>query len=192
MTLVNVSRIVDDVAGKGFYADDSIAIPDFDAYLAFRTETRRGGYDALNVYFFSDLNDGISGQCASPTIVEEGTQFFYQDGCWINGDSMPGLSRNETTPLNKGHTAIHEVGHWFGLLHTFHGRPCEAGNDQVADTPAQSGGSTGCPVGRDSCPDLPGLDPIHNFMDYSDDTCTTEFTPGQMERMHQSFDSYRR
>lgn len=192
LTLVNVSRIVDEVAGKGFYADDSIEIPDFDAYMAFRTATRRGGYDALNIYFLSDLNDGISGSCNFPTVVEEGTQYFYQDGCWVNGDSMPGLSSNETTPPNKGHTAIHEAGHWFGLLHTFSGRFCETGNDQVADTPAQSGGSTGCPVGRDSCPDLPGLDPIHNFMDYSDDTCTTEFTPGQMERMHQRFNSYRR
>lgn len=158
------------MAGKGFYADDGIEIVDFDAYLAFRTATRRGGYDALNVYFFSDLNDGIGGYCNTPTVVEEGTQFFYQDGCWVNGDSMPGLSRNETTPPNKGHAAIHEVGHWFGLLHTFHGRLCETINDQVADTPAQSGSSSGCPVGRDSCPDLPGLDPIHNFMDYSDDT----------------------
>lgn len=192
LTLVNVSRIVDEVAGKGFYEDDGIGIVDFDAYLAFRTQTRRGGYDALNVYFFSDLNDGIGGYCNTPTVVDEGTQYFYQDGCWVNGDSMPGLSRNETTPPNKGHAAIHEVGHWFGLLHTFQGRLCETINDQVADTPAQSGSSSGCPVGRDSCPDLPGLDPIHNFMDYSDDTCTTEFTPGQMERMHQQFDIYRR
>lgn len=192
LTLVNVSRVVDDIAGKGFYADDSAGIPDFDAYLAFRKATRRGGYDALNVYFFSDLNDGIDGQCNFPTVVEPDTQFFYQDGCWVNGDSMPGLSRNESTPAKKGHAAIHEVGHWFGLLHTFHGRPCEPANDQVADTPAQAGGSIGCPVGRDSCPGLPGLDPIHNFMDYSDDTCTTEFTPGQTERMHQQFNSFRR
>ncbi|KAK1461895.1 metalloprotease MEP1 [Colletotrichum cuscutae] len=107
---------------------------------------------------------------------------------------MPGMtprSGNDTTP-RKGHVAIHEVGHWFGLLHTFHGRFCEGINDQVADTPAQAGGSSGCPVGRDSCPDSPGLDPIHNFMDYSDDTCTTEFTPEQEERMHQQFDVYRR
>ncbi|KAJ0122475.1 metalloprotease MEP1 [Diaporthe amygdali] len=192
LKLVNVSRLVDDVAGKGFYADDGIEIVDFDAYVAWRTQTRRGGYDALNVYFFTDLNDGIGGYCNTPTVVEDGSQYFYLDGCWVNGDSMPGLGRNETAPPNKGHAAIHEVGHWFGLLHTFHGRPCESINDQVADTPAQSGSSLGCPVGRDSCPDSPGLDPIHNFMDYSDDTCTTEFTPGQSERMHQQFGVYRR
>ncbi|KAI3394373.1 hypothetical protein diail_2839 [Diaporthe ilicicola] len=192
LSLVNVSRIVDEVAGKGFYSDDGIEIVDFDAYLAWRTKTRRGGYDALNVYFFTDLNDGISGYCNTPGVVDDGSQSFYLDGCWVNGESMPGLGRNETAPPNQGHAAIHEVGHWFGLLHTFQGRLCDGINDQVADTPAQSGSSRGCPVGRDSCPDLPGLDPIHNFMDYSDDTCTTEFTPGQQERMHQQFDIYRR
>lgn len=140
LNLVNVSRIVDDVAGTGFYGE-GISIPDWDAYVAWRTATRRGAYDALNVYFFSDLNPDIGGQCALPTVTEEGSQQFYLDGCWLNGDSMPDMvpsTGNDTTP-SKGHTAIHEVGHWFGLLHTFHGRPCESINDQVSDTPAQEG-----------------------------------------------------
>ncbi|KAF4823424.1 Extracellular metalloprotease [Colletotrichum tropicale] len=197
LNLVNVSRVVDDVAGKGFYDDEGIGIPDYDAYVAWRTATRRGAYDALNVYFFSDLNEGIGGYCNLAGVVQDGSQQFYLDGCWVNGDSMPGMvprssAANETVVPNKGHIAIHEVGHWFGLYHTFHGRFCDGINDQVADTPAQAGASSGCPVGRDSCPDAPGLDPIHNFMDYSDDTCTTEFTPGQEERMHQQFDVYRR
>ena len=41
--------------------------------------------------------------------------------------------------------------------------------DYVDDT-AQEGTSTvGCPVGKDSCPTIPGLDPINNYMDYSTD-----------------------
>lgn len=167
--------MVDDVAGKGFYDDEGIGIPDYDAYVAWRTATRRGAYDALNVYFFSDLNEGIGGYCNLAGVVQDGSQQFFLDGCWVNGDSMPGMAPrssagNETVVPNRGHTAIHEVGHWFGLFHTFHGRYCDGINDQVADTPAQAGASSGCPVGRDSCPDAPGLDPIHNFMDYSGDT----------------------
>jgi hypothetical protein len=77
--------------------------------------------------------------------------------------------QDSTPKPRKGHVAIHEVGHWFGLLHTFHGKPCEGINDQVGDTAAQNGGSGGCPVGRDSCPGSEGLDPVGNFMDYSDD-----------------------
>lgn len=172
LKLVNSSRIVDDVIGKGFY-NENTQIDDYDAYLSFLQANRRGGYDSLNMYFFSDLFSDIGGQCNLPQPgTQPGTQAFYTDGCIVNGDRMPGMwaeSVNMTEP-QRGHIAIHEAGHWFGLYHTFQGRLCDSINDQIADTPAQSGGSSGCPVGRDSCPDLPGLDPIHNYMDYSDDT----------------------
>ena len=72
---------------------------------------------------------------------------------------------------NLGKTAVHEVGHWFGLLHTFQDNTCDSGDagDFIDDTPRQSVSTDGCPVGKDSCPDQPGLDPIHNFMDYGTD-----------------------
>ncbi len=61
----------------------------------------------------------------------------------------------------------------------------------MSDTPAQSSPTDGCPAGRDSC-SLPGLDPIHNYMDYSYDTCYTQFSPGQSTRMDQMWAAYRR
>ena len=75
------------------------------------------------------------------------------------------------------------------LEHTFaHG--CSASGDCVADTPKEAQPQFDCPVGADTCP-APGLDPIHNFMDYTQDSCMNEFTPGQVERMNDAWIDFR-
>lgn len=154
--------------------------------LAMKKALRKGTYRSLNIYFQKSIGGNL-GYCYFPTTVRAGSDDFYRDGCSILFSSVPG---GATANYNLGKTVTHEVGHWFGLYHTFQGG-CTGSGDMVADTPAQASPSSGCPVGRDSCPSQPGLDPIHNYMDYSYDSCYEEFTPGQETRMRSFFNTYR-
>ena len=100
--------------------------------------------------------------------------------------SLPG---GTFVPYDLGRTATHEVGHWVGLAHTFE-NGCTAPGDEVDDTPYESDPAFGCPIGSDTCP-AAGVDPIHNYMDYSDDACMTEFSPGQGSRVNTMIALYR-
>jgi len=55
---------------------------------------------------------------------------------------------------------------------------------------AEGTATSGCPATKDSCAGG-GVDPIHNFLDYSYDQCMTEFTPGQIQRMQAAWRAYR-
>ena len=100
-------------------------------------------------------------------------------------------SMQAATNYDLGITAVHEVGHWFGLFHVFQGSSCEGDGDFIADTPAQRAPTNGCPAQSDTCPNQPGLDSIHNFMDYSYDECLYEFTDDQVMRLKSIYSQYR-
>ncbi|ANH39020.1 Pregnancy-associated plasma protein-A [Nocardioides dokdonensis FR1436] len=146
----------------------------------YRRQTRQGGANALNIWLVDFAYLGVA------TFPWDYSRNGAIDGIRVNYTTLPGGSASS---YNLGETATHEAGHWFGLYHTFQGG-CTTTNDQVADTPAQSSSTSGCPAGRDSC-SLPGLDPIHNFMDYSYDSCYLEFTGGQSDRAGQMWAAYR-
>jgi hypothetical protein len=104
-------------------------------------------------------------------------------------------------PFNEGKALVHEVGHWLGLLYTFRMTliadlglfsrliygvdqlNCRNTSDGVRYTPRQASPTHGRPTRRNSCWCYRGVDPIHNYMDNSDNSCSTEFTRGQMNRM---------
>jgi hypothetical protein len=110
------------------------------------------------------------------------------DGVLLRHTTLPGGSMKN---FDMGRTLTHEVGHWLGLFHTFEGGCADGVGDNVADTPPQASGSSGCPKGRDSCPGN-GPDLINNFMDYSFDSCMDSFTPLQIVRMHEATRAFRR
>jgi hypothetical protein len=150
-------------------------------------------------YFPSDFTEFGS--------YEQGPLPSYFDGVVIDFRSVPqpdGNTEGDTRVFpdgtyEQGDTLTHEVGHWLELYHTFQGG-CPGdegynGGDQISETPAEATPNFLCPEAgdepRDTCVDDPGFDPVNNFMDYSFDSCLTEFTPQQAARMQFAWDTYR-
>ncbi|MFN8078866.1 MAG: zinc metalloprotease [Kineosporiaceae bacterium] len=142
-----------------------------------------GDSRTLNVYA-ANIGGGLLGWAYFPKGYNNGRD--YIDGVVMLDESMPGGTAGKYA---EGDTLTHEVGHWLMLEHTFaHG--CAASGDYVADTPREANPQFDCPVGADSC-SAPGLDPIHNFMDYTQDSCMNLFTPGQADRMSDAWLAFR-
>ena len=142
-----------------------------------------GDSETLNVYS-ADIGGGLLGWAYFPKDYNFGRD--YIDGVVMLDESMPGGTAGKYA---EGDTLTHEVGQWLMLHHTFNAG-CSASGDFVADTPKEAYPQFNCPVGADSCA-APGLDPIHNFMDYSQDSCMNMFTQGQADRMSDGWLAFR-
>ena len=90
----------------------------------------------------------------------------------------------------NGRIAVHEIGHYFNLLHIWGSDTTCIDDDEVADTPRQAGPHEGCPTDLvGSCGNT--LDYFRNYMDYTNDDCMSFFTMGQKARMWASLSGSR-
>jgi hypothetical protein len=163
-----------------------------------KSRLHRGKARVLNIYVNRPRSGGVLLLGFSMFPWQRAARPRY-DGVTISDISLPG---GRARGYNQGDTVIHETGHGLGLLHTFEGGSSDG--DGVADTPAEASASFTCDEGRNTCdtpvfpdpanpagPLVDQPDPIHNFMDYSYDSCMNAFTPGQNARMVASYMRYR-
>ena len=171
-----------------------------------KTDLRVGDASTLNIYTVGEAygdGDSVLGYATFPDEYDANPAL---DGIVLLYTTFPGGSN---APYNEGRTLTHEIGHWVGLYHTFQDG-CNGG-DSVSDTPAEAAATYGCPTTNPDTCSGEGLDrkstfrsspwssvayslsfsAIHNYMDYTDDSCMDNFTPGQIERLQQQISTYR-
>jgi Pregnancy-associated plasma protein-A/Secretion system C-terminal sorting domain len=109
------------------------------------------------------------------------------DGIVINSKAFGSVEiypqGNYLPGFNLGRTTTHEVGHFFGLRHTWGDGNCGV-DDFVADTPNTNDPYYYCPPDgsfTNSC--AAEVSMYMNYMEYVDDRCMNLFSLGQKDRM---------
>ena len=169
-----------------------------------------GGLDAwdyskyVNIWIGNDGSGlGVLGYATFP-----GTDLPENQGVFINIQSFGSNTCYVIPDYGMGRTLVHEMGHYFGLLHIWGDDNGGCTGDDFAqlpgtcllpaslllgDTPNQADATTGCLTGvkTDACsPAAPGF-MYQNYMDYTNDACYAMFTAKQVERLEYTLENCR-
>ena len=146
----------------------------------------------LNIWVGSFSDTSLLGFAYFPSSAGQSN-----DGLCISFDAF-GTTGTATAPFNKGRTATHEIGHYFGLDHPWGDDNSRCGtsanSDGISDTPATSGPYSGCPSfpnNAKACSTSPNGSMFMNFMDYVNDHCMAFFTNGQKTVVQNTLSSSR-
>ncbi|HYH13643.1 MAG TPA: zinc-dependent metalloprotease, partial [Flavisolibacter sp.] len=132
------------------------------------------------------------------------------DGVCINYLVFSNNNCYSDPTFSLARTAVHEIGHNFGLFHIFEGGCNDEDFQQLTspnlslpdellsradDTPPQRDETMTCPSGTVTSGCTTSPNPLgkmyQNFMDYTEDACYSMFTKGQVERMHYVLENFR-
>mmetsp|Transcript_70583 Transcript_70583/g.213660 ORF Transcript_70583/g.213660 Transcript_70583/m.213660 type:complete len:516 (-) Transcript_70583:250-1797(-) len=123
-----------------------------------------------------DDDSGVLGAASFP--------WYGSRGIFVQGGTLPG---GALKPYNQGDTLTHELGHYLGLPHTF-SNGCSPPGDEAGDTNDEESARFGKPPTQPhSCG---SGDPVHNFMDYTDDGWMCSFTADQSANIWKYLDSF--
>ncbi|NLJ08179.1 MAG: T9SS type A sorting domain-containing protein [Sphingobacteriales bacterium] len=111
-----------------------------------------------------------------------GYSYFPQSA--LQNPKLDGIVIRADVTNYNGRTLTHELGHYFGLPHTFQGgcgTDCKTTGDYICDTPPVYEDTYGCDKTKNTChndvPDEPDM--TENHMDYT--SCRVMFSAGQKE-----------
>ncbi len=139
----------------------------------------------MNIYLVRSINGNVLGYSSFPGGPAD------EDGMVVRSDVFGNIG----TSSSLGRTASHEIGHWFGLYHTFNngcGTDVCTDGDYVCDTPPQKTPSFNCSTKNTCSNDNPDVnDQKENYMNYTPDACKDMFTNGQKLRIQSTLDSLR-
>ncbi len=126
----------------------------------------------LNIFVFEKMsNPFYYGEAGSIRALGDGASFSF---IRLRQDVVGARREMQSFGKDKGYTAVHELGHFFGLKHTFDEEDYEdLGLDYQPNQPSNS-----------NCIETEAN--VHNVMNYVNDECRRFFTIGQVCRMRET------